>query len=521
MPLDPSIILGGRPAPIAPAPSPFEMAKTLSTIEDVRAQVEQRRLAADKARQDAADRAAMQQALVETNGDVQAALPKLFQTNPTAAAALRQKFEEGTKEQAAAALSKFQLTQHQLDTSLKLLQGRTPENWPVLRSAMVGISPQADKLLPQDYNEDALNAVEKMGLTAAENNKVKTDALEHYLKGDYHGAVSRVIGAINPAAPDAQAQMDRGYAGLKPFIPQSVLDQYPTVATPDAIAQAQQLGISPEKREEHAIQRATQAQTAAHQAVEEAQGAGRLTVEQQRVALERQRLAQSAGDVTTLSPAGLDAAATLFAKTGQLPALGMGDKNTRKQIINRAADLMPGLDIASAKADYGANKDSLQAMQKQRDAIGAFEQTARKNIDTFLAQAGKVVDTGSPLANRFVRQVSGQLLGSPDQAAFDAARQVAVNEVAKIVSNPTLSGTLSDSARHEVEAFNPATATLAQSVRVMRLLKQDMDNRTGALDDAIAGIRSRISKGAPGAAGTTTTSPPRQYYDANGNPIQR
>ena len=35
--------------------------------------------------------------------------------------------------------------------------------------------------------------------------------------------------------------------------------------------------------------------------------------------------------------------------------------------------------------------------------------------------AGKVVDTGSPLANMAVRSVTGKLLGSPDQAAFDAA----------------------------------------------------------------------------------------------------
>jgi hypothetical protein len=209
----------------------------------------------------------------------------------------------------------------------------------------------------------------------------------------------------------------------------------------------------------------------------------------------------AAGDVTTLTPAGLDAAALNYAKTGLLPPLGMGDKSTRKAIINRAAEMMPGLDIASAKADYAANTQSLQSMQKQRDAIGAFEQTARKNIDIFLAAAGKVVDTGSPLANGLVRQVTGKMLGSPDQAAYDAARQVAVNEIAKIVSNPTLAGTLSDSARHEVDAFNPGTATLAQSVRVMRLLKQDMDNRTAALDDALGGIKARIKKGAPETGG--------------------
>jgi hypothetical protein len=219
---------------------------------------------------------------------------------------------------------------------------------------------------------------------------------------------------------------------------------------------------------------------------------------------------QNATDVTALSPAGLDAAALNYAKTGVLPPLGMGDKNTRKLIINRAAEMMPGLDIASARADYAANTDSLKTMQKQRDAIGAFEQTAMKNIDIFLDAAGKVVDTGSPLANSLARQVTGKMLGSPDQAAYDAARQVAVNEIAKIVSNPTLSGTLSDSARHEVEAFNPATATLQQSVAVMRLLKRDMGNRTSALDDGIAGIKSRISKGAPAAGVTILSITPKQ-----------
>jgi hypothetical protein len=243
------------------------------------------------------------------------------------------------------------------------------------------------------------------------------------------------------------------------------------------------------------------------------QGAGRAEAAQQETArhnramegIDQQKAAQAAADVTKLTPAGVDIAAQNFVKTGTLPALGMGDKTTRQQIINRAAELSPGLDLASAKADYAANTDSLKGLQKQRDAIGAFEQTASKNIDVFLDTAGKVVDTGSPFINRLAREASGQLLGSENQAAYDAARQVAVNEVAKITSNPTLAGTLSDAARKEVEGFNPASATLGQTVRVMRILKQDMQNRTGALDDQIAGIKARIAKGTPTAPSATPT----------------
>jgi hypothetical protein len=200
-------------------------------------------------------------------------------------------------------------------------------------------------------------------------------------------------------------------------------------------------------------------------------------------------------DVTDLTPAGLDAAALNYAKTGQLPPLGMGDKTTRKQIINRAAAMMPDLDIATNRADFDANRQTLKTLEQQRAAVGAFEQTAQKNIDLFLTTAGKVVDSGSPIANSLMRHVTGKILGAPDQAAYDAARQVAINEIAKVTSNPTLAGTLSDSARHEVEAFNPAGATLKQTVAVMRLLKQDITNRTQSLDEQIAGIQDRIKKG--------------------------
>lgn len=245
--------------------------------------------------------------------------------------------------------------------------------------------------------------------------------------------------------------------------------------------------------------------------------------ERERIAIDRQKAAASQGDKTDLSPAGIDIAALNFRKTGNLPPLGMGDKTTRKSIINRAATLTPddvarieagGLDIAGNKAGINANADSLKSMQKQRDAIGAFEQTAQKNIDIFLTAAGKIVDTGSPIANGLARQVSGKMLGSPDQAAYDAARQVAINEIAKITSNPTLSGTLSDSARHEVDAFNPANATLKQTVAVMRLLKQDMGNRTKALDDQITTIKGRIGGGTTPVAASGGTI---EAKDTQGN----
>lgn len=340
------------------------------------------------------------------------------------------------------------------------------------------------------------------------------------------------LNTIQAHFPDFPADQYRQQAGGDPGKIKAIVDSLksPQQQTTDLAAQQQAVtlpgqqadtavkqqvaagtvgGLTPDQQRQAA--QAAAAATAAADARRTQEGfeRQRLGLEGQRIGLERQRVAQAQGDTTDLTPAGLDAAAMMFGKTGQLPALGMGDRTTRKLIINRAAELIPGLDVASAKADFTANQDSLKAMQKQRDAISAFEQTAAKNIDIFLETAGKVVDTGSPFLNTPARIVTGKMLGSADQAKYDAARQVAINEVAKITSNPSMAGQLSDTARKEVEAFNPQNATLKQSVEVMRLLKRDMANRASSMDDQIEAIKGRLKKAdsvAPTAAAAPTAS---------------
>lgn len=203
-----------------------------------------------------------------------------------------------------------------------------------------------------------------------------------------------------------------------------------------------------------------------------------------------------------LSDEAINQAADKFHETGVLPSSGMGNQAAadKRAIMNRAAERHPGAQLAANSAEYKANSSTLTKLENQRATIGAFEQTAQKNIDLFLDQAGKVVDTGSPLANTFIRAASGKVIGSPDQAAYDAARQVAINEIAKVTQGGGLSGVLSDSARHEIASFNPSNATLKQTVAVVRLLKQDMANRTAGLDDQIATIKGRL--------GSTTTAAP-------------
>lgn len=208
------------------------------------------------------------------------------------------------------------------------------------------------------------------------------------------------------------------------------------------------------------------------------------------------RAPQPADEIVELSPEGQDAAAMMFAKTGTLPPMGTGKAAAaaRTKVINRAAVLMPGLDVASAKADFGANQDSLKKLQGQRDAIGAFEETALKNLDIFIETAKKITDTGSPFFNKPIRAIQESGLGSAELTAFNTARRTVIPEFAKILANPGLSGQLSDSARHEVEEVVSGNATLKQTLAAADILKRDAANRRSSYDDQIAAIRQRISK---------------------------
>jgi hypothetical protein len=240
-----------------------------------------------------------------------------------------------------------------------------------------------------------------------------------------------------------------------------------------------------------------QAEEAARQ-VAAKQGAERLK-------LEAQRLSQE--DVApTLTPDAKALAAKQFAMTGQLPPMGIGKSGAkvRADIINAAAETYKNLDLPSQVAAYKANQTSLTAMQKQRDAVGSFESTALKNLDQFMGTAQKIVDTGSPLINKPLRELSGSLLGSPEMAAYNTARQVVIPEFAKILSNPSLSGQLTDNARKEVQDVLGPNATLKQIIEVAKVLKTDAGNRRTALDDQIKAIQQRIAT-PPG--GSTTTNP--------------
>lgn len=204
----------------------------------------------------------------------------------------------------------------------------------------------------------------------------------------------------------------------------------------------------------------------------------------------------------SLTPQGIDAMAMAVHTGGSIPAGFSRNPNIVSKIVNRYAELYPGEDIAANKALYTAATGSLTALQKQRDAVVTFENTAGKNLDLFLQQAKPVMDTGSPWINQPIRALDKNLLGSPQLAGMNAARQIALNEIAKVTSNPGLTGQLSDSARKEVEALVPQDASLAQIYHVADVLKKDMENRRTSYDQQLGSMHTALGAGSSGVGNT-------------------
>lgn len=210
-----------------------------------------------------------------------------------------------------------------------------------------------------------------------------------------------------------------------------------------------------------------------------------------------------------LVPSGdaLDMAAKRYLATGDLPSMGMGQAGAaaRVAVMNAAAKIDPQASLAANKAVYGADTKNLAKLQTTEGTLSAFEKTAGKNLDQFLGLASKIPDTGVPWINQPIRNVNAKLLGSADQAAFNAARDVALREIARVTNDPKLSGALTDSARAEVAGLSPENATFKQIQAVAKVLKQDMANVHAGVNEQINTVKAGL--GANPAAPTSQEAP--------------
>lgn len=228
----------------------------------------------------------------------------------------------------------------------------------------------------------------------------------------------------------------------------------------------------------------------------------------------QQRLGAQAGG-TGLSEAAVENLAREALKNKDaLVNIGRGRQGAEdlRKIQNRMAEILGaegGPGMTQRRAEIRADSNSLNKLTQSYDAVTAFEQTAVRNGEMLKQLANKVDATGVPVIEKWIR-AGRQATGDPDVAKFNAQLQIYRTEAARILTNPNLSGQLTDSARKEVEHFLAPGASAQQIVGTVDLLKNDFDNRKITLEQQMDLIRDRMNKGY--GAGTTP-NPGRRATD--------
>lgn len=229
--------------------------------------------------------------------------------------------------------------------------------------------------------------------------------------------------------------------------------------------------------------------------------------------------AKAGAGTSAWSPEAIDAIAETVVAGQPMPAMGSGTAamKARGVVWQRVAEIakernIPLSQLPAARAQFSADKGSLAKLTQMADAVKAFENTALKNGDRLIELADKVDTTGSPVIERWIRAGRKEIAGDVDVNNFNAQIMLFGTEVAKILTNPTLSGQLTDNAREEVSQFAPKNATAAQVRGLVSLLKRDFENRRQAIDEQKSEITDRLrnigTRGGEGGAARTAAGGP-------------
>jgi hypothetical protein len=160
----------------------------------------------------------------------------------------------------------------------------------------------------------------------------------------------------------------------------------------------------------------------------------------------------------------------------------------------------------ASSADLVAMRSALTKQIGMQSALQTFEPLARQAGRTMLALVDKVDPAGNTTFNRWVN-AGRQATGDPDVAQFDTAVRQYKTETARILNNPALGGVLSDSARHEADAFAPEGVTASQIKRIVPFVENEMDYRQRLIGSQVQYLDESIKNTASGGPRPTYQAP--------------
>jgi hypothetical protein len=134
---------------------------------------------------------------------------------------------------------------------------------------------------------------------------------------------------------------------------------------------------------------------------------------------------------------------------------------------------------------------ALNKLKTQEQMIGAFEETAQRNIKVLKDYIGKIPNLGSPALNRPARWAARQA-GNKDVAGFETALLTVQQEAARVLATANANGIVTDSARHEMQLSLSNADTPEQAIEALNVIVRDFANRRGAHRDNIKALEEDI-----------------------------
>ena len=441
MPIDPGILLGVKPPD--PLPSPDEVAERQLKIVQARAQVQQTIEAAKQRKQQADDADMIQNTLLQTNGDYDAAHGQLMKISPRAASTLEKGWTANQEAQAKAATERIKAMDAQTTWEAHLIQGITPENAAVALQDVAKVNPGlaarvapggkfdpklADALVAQaDETKDRLNRVAKA---------------HEYVTKDPVTFVATMIDALPDKSPqNIQATLDSAEKdyGVTPSVTGTFRQ-----GTPEQVAQqANRLALGPAKAEEIANTKARDAQTKANEDKSRELEAQRIALETKRAAStdanERQRigielaglkLRQAEFQQRTTEAAGVDlkpgtaayrqaqdlADGTLtFQDFQRLHSRAQADAPLRAAIYDTARQLNPNFNPASFEIGF-----KFASSPKVKQQVASIK-NVESGVDDLLKFSDAATRSGSPTLNQYAVKPIQTALGGKSYSNFKTA----------------------------------------------------------------------------------------------------
>lgn len=203
----------------------------------------------------------------------------------------------------------------------------------------------------------------------------------------------------------------------------------------------------------------------------------------------------------------LDGMLKIYNKTGGIPAAVGTASIALKKAFYAAIGGNTNLadDATTNKAALGAATKALNTQQTQYSATQTSIGTLKSSMDRLENYVKPLVDSGSPLLNKTLRSLSGNVLGSQNYSAFQNEMNTIATEYAKILNgaSASISGVSVSSVDDIKKAFNESVTT-GQLETVLDAMKQDVNARLVSQKSTINQITSDIHD--LGNGSTTTSS---------------